>query len=243
MGLDIVLNSTKPAKAKIGGEILDLSMGQRVGSYSSFHNFRLEIVAALENGKWGSIYPTLMDHSDCDGGYTPTQSKRLLKEMEDIIAKFRKIPHAKVNIFFNGKLKTSNYQFGPGYKHKGDEKFYEHYAGCSPDDCFGVIIDEKGMAIFHRGEFLGYFKKIEGVGIVASGVNHKGEKIRFNDIENKDIFDNFFSFWDKGNHSHIGNKEAIFSVGIKFEANRYHLELFRELAKASIKHKAKIIFC
>ena len=49
------------------GDDLD---GFQVGSYGDFGAWREFIAAELENGAWGSRFPTLMMHSDCDGEWS-----------------------------------------------------------------------------------------------------------------------------------------------------------------------------
>jgi Immunity protein 70 len=50
------------------GDDLD---GFQVGSYSDFGAWRDFIAAKLEGGRWGSRFPTIMMHSDCDGEWSP----------------------------------------------------------------------------------------------------------------------------------------------------------------------------
>ncbi|MGB9803117.1 Imm70 family immunity protein [Desulfofundulus sp.] len=60
------------------------SVFRRVGSYGWYHSFRAAVCDYLEGGVWGSRFPLLQDHSDCDGEYTPEEAKRLLKELKEI---------------------------------------------------------------------------------------------------------------------------------------------------------------
>ena len=74
MGLDLYV------KGKDGKQYYS----ERVGSYGSFHTFRSFVCEHLEACAWGSRFPLLQNHSDCGDGYTMTQSKKLLAELEII---------------------------------------------------------------------------------------------------------------------------------------------------------------
>lgn len=66
--------------------------GLEIGSYDDFGFFRDAVVAALEDGVPGSRFPTLIQHSDCDGEWTPTEAKALLSELEIITVEFAAMP-------------------------------------------------------------------------------------------------------------------------------------------------------
>jgi hypothetical protein len=66
--------------------------GFQVGSYSDFGAWRDFIAAALENGEWGSRFPTLMMHSDCDGEWSPEQCVALKQELDTIRDEMAKLP-------------------------------------------------------------------------------------------------------------------------------------------------------
>jgi hypothetical protein len=70
MGLDVIVRSTDYAA--------------RVGSYGWFHHFRTTVCEHLEGGEWGSRFPLLMNHSDCDGTYSWRQAYALQEELETI---------------------------------------------------------------------------------------------------------------------------------------------------------------
>jgi hypothetical protein len=63
--------------------------GVEVGSYADFAFFRNSVTAILENGIEGKKYPTLIIHSDCDGEWSPAESKKLRAELADISERFR----------------------------------------------------------------------------------------------------------------------------------------------------------
>ena len=71
------------------GDDLD---GFQVGSYSDFGAWRDFIAEALENGAWGSRFPTLMMHSDCDGAWSPEECVALGQELETIRSEMAKLP-------------------------------------------------------------------------------------------------------------------------------------------------------
>ena len=59
-------------------------LGIDVGFYSDFGWFRGLIAENLEGGEFGSRFPTLMLHSDCDGQWSPEEAKLLEKELQCI---------------------------------------------------------------------------------------------------------------------------------------------------------------
>ena len=66
--------------------------GFQVGSYSDFGAWRDFIAAALEHGRWGSRFPTLMMHSDCDGEWSPEDCVALRNELRIIREEMAKLP-------------------------------------------------------------------------------------------------------------------------------------------------------
>jgi hypothetical protein len=59
-----------------------------VGHYSDFGCFRDTIARHLK----ADAYPTLMNHSDCDGEWTLADIPVLEREIRDIAARFRELP-------------------------------------------------------------------------------------------------------------------------------------------------------
>ena len=59
-----------------------------VGHYSDFGCFRDTITRHLDPAR----YPTLMQHSDCDGEWTLAEVPRLEQELREIGAAFHKLP-------------------------------------------------------------------------------------------------------------------------------------------------------
>ncbi len=56
--------------------------GVEIGSYADFNFFRDAVTATLEQGKAGSVCPTLNNHHDCDGSWSPEESAGLLAELK-----------------------------------------------------------------------------------------------------------------------------------------------------------------
>lgn len=66
--------------------------GVEVGPYQDFKSFRDYIAQTFENGVAGSLYPTLMLHSDCDGEWSAKECSMLLSELQDISARMLAMP-------------------------------------------------------------------------------------------------------------------------------------------------------
>ena len=66
--------------------------GVEVGLYADFKTFREAVAGSLENGVYGSRFPTLMLHTDCDGQWSPREAAALEKELKEIGARFRELP-------------------------------------------------------------------------------------------------------------------------------------------------------
>ncbi len=66
--------------------------GVEVGAYDDFHTFRVAVHERLESGDWGSRYPTLMNHDDAGGIWTPDEAHTLARELDEIRQAFRSLP-------------------------------------------------------------------------------------------------------------------------------------------------------
>lgn len=64
--------------------VKDSGVDVRLGSYGWYHSFRLTVCDELEDRVWGSRFPMLQNHSDCDGQYSPAEAKILLEELKEI---------------------------------------------------------------------------------------------------------------------------------------------------------------
>ena len=66
--------------------------GVEIGSYEDFGRLRDTVCNRLEAGNWGSRFPTLMNHQDSDGHWTPEECRVLLLELSQIQGEFRQLP-------------------------------------------------------------------------------------------------------------------------------------------------------
>ncbi len=66
--------------------------GVEVGSYSDFEFFRSTVTELLDEGEAGSRFPTLMNHSDSDGEWSPSECASLKGELATITDWFRQLP-------------------------------------------------------------------------------------------------------------------------------------------------------
>jgi hypothetical protein len=66
--------------------------GFQVGSYSDFGAWRDFIAAYLEGGQWGTRFPILMMHSDCDGEWSPDDCINLKRELAVIRDEMARLP-------------------------------------------------------------------------------------------------------------------------------------------------------
>jgi hypothetical protein len=64
----------------------------KLGSYGWFHSYRTAI-SKLEPGYWGEKFPLVMNHSDCDGDYSPGEAKALAEELDGIKEGLIKLPY------------------------------------------------------------------------------------------------------------------------------------------------------
>jgi hypothetical protein len=67
--------------------------GVEVGGYDDFDYFRETVLNHLEDGDWGSRFPTLMNHPDSDGYWTVEECHNLRSEIQVIIDEFRRMPY------------------------------------------------------------------------------------------------------------------------------------------------------
>ena len=66
--------------------------GIEVGPYPTFTFFRNVVGNRLEVGDWGSRYPHLLQHSDCDGEWTVDELPELDVELRAIQQSMRGLP-------------------------------------------------------------------------------------------------------------------------------------------------------
>jgi hypothetical protein len=75
----------------------DEAEGVEIGSYADFNFFREAVIAAVESGAAGSVCPVLVNHSDCDGQWSPQEAEKLLGELEKISICFLQLPPVEFN--------------------------------------------------------------------------------------------------------------------------------------------------
>ncbi|PQO40051.1 Imm70 family immunity protein [Blastopirellula marina] len=68
--------------------------GVEVGSYADFERFRNCVTEYLEQGSPGRRFPTLMNHADSHGEWTPAECETLKAELAEIAAGLRQLPPA-----------------------------------------------------------------------------------------------------------------------------------------------------
>lgn len=66
--------------------------GVDVGPYEAFNQFRDCVIRELERGVVGARFPTLMNHSDCDGEWTVSDCAALRDELRTIAVELRERP-------------------------------------------------------------------------------------------------------------------------------------------------------
>jgi len=66
----------------MGLNIAVRGMHERIGSYTTFDNWKWHVSGAADTIFDPPIFNMIMDHSDCDGEYTVEQLPALLEELE-----------------------------------------------------------------------------------------------------------------------------------------------------------------
>jgi len=68
-----------------------------VGGYDDFAFFREGVTATVEQGRRGSVCPVLINHSDCDGSWSPAEAGALMLELTIIERTMREYPPVGYN--------------------------------------------------------------------------------------------------------------------------------------------------
>src|SRR5262245_48265018 len=101
MGLSLYVFGASPSEDEDPKQIA----GWDVGHYSDF-GFLLDTIARHLDAK---RYPTLMDHSDCDGEWSLAEIPALEQELNEIAEKFKRLkPEEPVDAFEH----TAEYRVG-----------------------------------------------------------------------------------------------------------------------------------
>jgi hypothetical protein len=66
--------------------------GIEVGGYSDFADFRDLVSAHVARGTFKAGFPVLMEHSDCDGEWSPEEARMLASELATIARAFAGLP-------------------------------------------------------------------------------------------------------------------------------------------------------
>ena len=107
-----------------------------VGHYSDFGCFRDTIARHLD----AKHYPTLMDHSDCDGEWTLVEIPALEQELKEIAAKYKNLrAEEPVNAFEH----TAEYRVGAS-------SLYDCFHNVSGENLFEALLELCRVATQHR---------------------------------------------------------------------------------------------
>ena len=71
-----------------------------IGPYSRFSEFRDDVARLAESGHRGSRFPTLMNHVDSDGEWTPDEARVLIRELSDLETS---IPNIREHVDIEGR--------------------------------------------------------------------------------------------------------------------------------------------
>jgi hypothetical protein len=71
--------------------------GVEIGRYADFDYLREVAAEILERGTAATRFPTLMNHSDCDGEWTPEEAATLGQELNDLAEQFKCLPPRAYN--------------------------------------------------------------------------------------------------------------------------------------------------
>ena len=104
--------------------------GVEVGSYDDFHAFREAVVATVEKGQAGSACPVLINHSDCDGEWSPADASILLGEL---------------NLIEDAMCRSPPIQYNSAWKNEVARTF-----GIKPENLLDCFFDIDGEPLIAR---------------------------------------------------------------------------------------------
>jgi hypothetical protein len=107
-----------------------------VGHYSDFGYFRDAIAQHLDSGQ----YPTLMEHSDCDGEWTLAEIPALEKELREIGRAFQKLPPEEPRGAFEH---TTEYRAGA-------KSLYDCFHNVDGENLFEALLELCATARQHK---------------------------------------------------------------------------------------------
>jgi hypothetical protein len=82
--------------------------GIQVGSYADFNFFRSAVTRVAEGGVAGCRFPTLINHHDSDGEWSPSECSLLVKELELIGDAFQNSPAIDFNSRWQSDVARKN---------------------------------------------------------------------------------------------------------------------------------------
>jgi hypothetical protein len=123
MGLCLYVLSSTPGEGEDDPEELAEC---DVGHYSDFGCFRDTIAAKLDAQR----YPTLMQHSDCDGEWTLAQISALERELKEIGDRFKQLPPQQPKAAFEH---TAEYR-------RDAKSLYDCFHNVSGDNLFEALL-------------------------------------------------------------------------------------------------------
>ncbi|MFM9959015.1 MAG: Imm70 family immunity protein [Phycisphaerales bacterium] len=107
-----------------------------IGPYSDFGCFRNTIAAHLDARR----YPTLMEHSDCEGEWTLASIPTLERELREIGERFKKLP---------AKLPEGAFEH-TAEDRVGARSLYECFHSVNGENLFEAILELCAVAKEHR---------------------------------------------------------------------------------------------
>lgn len=131
MGLCLYVLGSDPGEAQEPEEIAECN----VGHYSDFACFRNTIARYLD----ATRYPTLMDHSDCDGEWALAEIPALERELREIGDAFRGLPPEEP---FGAFEHTAEHR-------DAAESLYDCFHDVDGENLFEVLLDLCAVARSH----------------------------------------------------------------------------------------------
>ncbi|MGB9858521.1 MAG: Imm70 family immunity protein [Moorellaceae bacterium] len=143
----------------------------RIGSYGWYHGFRTTVCDKLEDGCWGSRFPRLMDHSDCDGEYSVEEALELLEELQTIKRELEAITYPVV-LYCDGRgrviehrekyAEAGTFVYSDGLDFGVDEKGL--VVQSKDPTRVDLPVDDIGRNVFGQPEYRWYFASMERAG-------------------------------------------------------------------------------
>ena len=110
--------------------------GSDVGHYSDFGYFRDTIARRLGREK----YPTLMEHSDCDGDWSLEDLPKLQREIREIAAAFKELPP---------EVPVGAFEHTAGYR-TASASLYDCFHDVNGTNLFEALLDLCDVALANK---------------------------------------------------------------------------------------------